>query len=117
MAGEINVADVQGRRFSLIFLFPITTPILDKDGEPIVTTPSNGLPAKVLAQLTTEVTALNLGTMIWKRTQYTANDGDDGPTILAKVQEMYAAQAAVAESDYADEHQFAMRIGQRFNAA
>jgi hypothetical protein len=116
MAGEIAVASVNGNKFDLIFLFPITTPIQDKDSNNVVSTPASGLPATVSAGLTTEIADLDAGTMMFERSRFTAPDGWTQQQILTKVQQMYAARLAAVADEYAAKYQFAMRVGERFDA-
>lgn len=112
MANEIAVADVRGRKFQLVFLFPVTTPLVDKDAAVIVPTPSAGLPANVLDQLGAPVvTALNDGTAMWERAKFTAPEGMTPGAVLAKVESMYAARRDAVQDEYAAKHQFVQHVG------
>lgn len=117
MAGEIIVSKVDGLHFELVFLFPITTPIEDKDSNNVVPTPSSGLPATVSAVLTTEIAALDAGTMMFERSKFDADVGATQAQILAKVQEMYTGRLPDALLKYAVKYEYAARVGQRFNTA
>ena len=117
MANEITVANVTNNKFDLVFLFPIITPIQDIDAANVVPTPSASLPATVLSRLSGgEITALDDGTAMWERQNFTAPEGMLPAEILAKVQEMYALRRDVVQGEYATKHVFAVRVGERFDA-
>lgn len=109
MANEIVALTREGGEQGALFLFTLTPVVIN--GVTMVATPSAGLPPVAAAALTTQEKAdLDAGTKAFEVHSFTWG-GAGG--LLARVQDIYAKQAARFAADYAMRYDIA---GNRYNA-
>ena len=113
MANEITALERDGEGLTLLFLFPVATPVLVA-GQNVVPTPSVDLPPLAAAVLTVaEKAARDAGTTLFEVLSFRAGGGLGGPALLARVRQLYQSRAATVAAEYSRRYQFA---GNRFNA-
>lgn len=120
MANEIGVVRVNDdNTLTLVFLYPIATPI-QVGGQNVVPTPATSggvsqLDPVVDRMLTTlEKTALDTGTLAYEMFQYNYDPGATPAQSLAKAQALYARRLTEFNTRY--QMRYGGRVGQRFNA-
>jgi hypothetical protein len=118
MANEITVVGVNGRKVSVLFLFPIATPATDYNSNPVVPTPATSLSSEIQSLLdTAEITALNNGTMYAQiNSDISAPAGLSQAQVLAKARAHYARKLAEFQAEYAAKYNFQDFVGQRFDS-
>ena len=122
MADEITILESDGSfRFSLFFIFPISTPV--QTGVPtstnVIPTPAtvDGLSVlpltaqKVLDP--TEIVAFDDGTSAWREVPFRKDEGLTNAQLLTKARGLYAEELADFNHWYAQTY---LHSGQRFDA-
>jgi hypothetical protein len=120
MADEIMVLD--GIREAppdvpLLFIYPITTPLKDKDNANVVPTPSANLPALAAAAATQgEKDALDAGTHMFVTKNVKFIKSLTVEEMKARAKEVYAGHLAKALADYTKKYEWHVYVGTRFDA-
>lgn len=106
MANEICVLESpEPNRYTVVYLFPITTPV-QVGGTNIIPTPTSGLPPLGVQALTTiEKAGLDAGTLAFEIDTVTREAGQTPAQLQLEVQTRYAVALARFNGDYARQYQ------------